>query len=93
MEDIVSLCKRRGIIFSSSKIYNGFTGFSKYAPLEYELKKNVKDAWWMHFVQCCKDVVGINSSIVYNRMSESSHRSEGREKSFNAALRSYVDGI
>ena len=27
MEEIVSLCKRRGIIFPSSEIYNGFAGF------------------------------------------------------------------
>jgi len=26
MDDIVSLCKRRGIIFPSSEIYNGFAG-------------------------------------------------------------------
>ena len=32
MKDIVSLCKRRGIIFPSSKICNGFAGFSEYVP-------------------------------------------------------------
>jgi hypothetical protein len=32
MEDIVSLFKRRGIIFPSSKIYNGFAGFFEYVP-------------------------------------------------------------
>ena len=42
MEDIVSLCKRRGFIFPSSEIYNGFAGFYDYGPLGCELKKNVK---------------------------------------------------
>mmetsp|Transcript_29857 Transcript_29857/g.62814 ORF Transcript_29857/g.62814 Transcript_29857/m.62814 type:complete len:581 (+) Transcript_29857:123-1865(+) len=66
MEDIVSLCKRRGIIFPSSEIYNGFAGFFDYGPLGSELKRNVKDAFWRNFVQCREDVVGIDSSIVHN---------------------------
>eukprot|EP00584_Thalassiosira_punctigera_P017595 CAMPEP_0172555322 /NCGR_PEP_ID=MMETSP1067-20121228/58355_1 /TAXON_ID=265564 ORGANISM="Thalassiosira punctigera, Strain Tpunct2005C2" /NCGR_SAMPLE_ID=MMETSP1067 /ASSEMBLY_ACC=CAM_ASM_000444 /LENGTH=568 /DNA_ID=CAMNT_0013343837 /DNA_START=149 /DNA_END=1855 /DNA_ORIENTATION=+ len=66
MEDIVSLCKRRGIIFPSSEIYNGFAGFFDYGPLGSELKKNVKDAFWKNFVQCREDVVGIDSSIIHN---------------------------
>lgn len=66
MEDIVSLCKRRGIIFPSSEIYNGFAGFFDYGPLGSELKKNVKDAFWRHFVQRREDVVGIDSSIIHN---------------------------
>ena len=66
MEDIVSLCKRRGIIFPSSEIYNGFAGFFDYGPLGSELKRNVKDAFWTNFVQCREDVVGIDSSIIHN---------------------------
>jgi hypothetical protein len=50
MDEIVSLCKRRGLIFPSSEIYNGFAGFYDYGPLGSELKKNVKDLWWRHFV-------------------------------------------
>lgn len=66
MEDIVSLCKRRGIIFPSSEIYNGYAGFYDYGPLGAELKKNVKDAWWKYFVQKREDVVGLDSSIIHN---------------------------
>jgi len=66
MEDIVSLCKRRGFIFPSSEIYNGFAGFYDYGPLGSELKKQVKDAWWNNFVQCREDVVGLDSSIIAN---------------------------
>ena len=33
MEDIVSLCKRRGFIYPSSEIYNGMAGFYDYGPL------------------------------------------------------------
>jgi hypothetical protein len=66
MDDIVSLCKRRGFIFPSSEIYNGYAGFYDYGPLGAELKKNIKDAWWKHFVQKREDVVGLDSSIIHN---------------------------
>lgn len=66
MEDIVSLCKRRGFIFPSSEIYNGFAGFYDYGPLGAELKKNVKDSWWKTFVTRREDVVGLDSSIIHN---------------------------
>jgi glycyl-tRNA synthetase len=66
MDEIVSLCKRRGIIFPSSEIYNGYAGFYDYGPLGCELKKNVKDAWWKYFVTQREDVVGLDSSIIHN---------------------------
>lgn len=66
MDEIVSLCKRRGIIFPSSEIYNGYAGFFDYGPLGAELKKNLKDAWWKHFVTQREDVVGLDSSIIHN---------------------------
>jgi glycyl-tRNA synthetase len=66
MDEIVSLCKRRGFIFPSSEIYNGMAGFYDYGPLGSELKKNVKDSWWKHFVTRREDVVGLDSSIIHN---------------------------
>ena len=33
MDDIVSLCRRRGFIFQSSEIYGGINGFWDYGPL------------------------------------------------------------
>lgn len=66
MDDIVSLCKRRGIIFPSSEIYNGYAGFYDYGPLGCELKKNVKDVWWKRFVTSREDVVGVDTSIIHN---------------------------
>lgn len=66
MDEIVSLCKRRGFIFPSSEIYNGMAGFYDYGPLGSELKKNVKDTWWKNFVTMREDVVGLDSSIIHN---------------------------
>lgn len=66
MDDIISLCKRRGFIFPSSEIYNGYAGFYDYGPLGAELKREVKDAWWKTFVIRREDVVGLDSSIIHN---------------------------
>jgi len=66
MDDIVSLCKRRGFIFASSDIYNGMAGFYDYGPLGSELKKNIKDIWWREFVTRRESIVGIDSSIIHN---------------------------
>lgn len=66
MDDIIGLCKRRGFVFPSSEIYNGFAGFYDYGPLGCELKRNVKEAWWKQFVTRREDVVGLDSSIIHN---------------------------
>ncbi|GAB4140566.1 MAG: hypothetical protein Tsb009_09970 [Planctomycetaceae bacterium] len=76
MEDIVSLCKRRGFIFQSSEIYGGINGFWDYGPLGVELKRNVRDAWWRDMITNHDDLnvpegapsafgmVGVETSII-----------------------------
>ena len=64
MEEIVSLCKRRGFVFQSSEIYGGFASCWDYGPLGAELKRNVKNAWWQAVVQEREDMVGLDSSIL-----------------------------
>lgn len=50
MDNIVSLCKRRGFLFQSSEIYGGLNGFWDYGPIGVELKRNVREAWWRDMV-------------------------------------------
>ena len=64
MEEIVSLCKRRGFVFQSSEIYGGFASCWDYGPLGVELKRNVKEAWWRSVVRERDDMVGLDSSIL-----------------------------
>ncbi|HRX53463.1 MAG: glycine--tRNA ligase [Verrucomicrobiales bacterium] len=64
MEKIVSLCKRRGIIFQSSEIYGGLNGFWDYGPLGAELKRNLRDAWWRTMTREREDVVGLDATII-----------------------------
>jgi glycyl-tRNA synthetase len=66
MEVIVSLAKRRGLVFPSSEIYGGMAGFWDYGPLGVELKNNVKAAWWREIVQRRDDIVGLDAAIVMN---------------------------
>ena len=64
MEEIVSLCKRRGFVFQSSEIYGGFASVWDYGPLGVELKRNVKEAWWQSVVRERDDMVGLDSAIL-----------------------------
>jgi len=68
MERIVSLCKRRGFIFQSSEIYGGLNGCWDYGPLGTELKNNLKQYWWRVMVRERDDVVGMDGSILMNRL-------------------------
>ncbi len=66
LEEIVSLCKRRGFIFPGSDIYGGLANTWDYGPLGAELKKRVRDHWWREFVHKRSDIVGLDSSILMN---------------------------
>jgi glycyl-tRNA synthetase len=66
MDQLVSLCKRRGFIFPSSEIYGGINGFWDYGPLGVELKRNIKDAWWRDNVHLRDDMVGLDCAIIMN---------------------------
>ncbi len=64
MEELVSLCKRRGFIFQSSEIYGGLQGLYDYGPLGVELKNNLKQSWWASMVYDRDDVEGLDASIL-----------------------------
>ena len=66
IDEIVSLCKRRGVVFQSSEIYGGINGFFDYGPLCVELRRNIKDAWWEDMVRRRDDMVGLDSGIIMN---------------------------
>ncbi len=68
MEDLVSLCKRRGFIFQSSEIYGGMKGFYDFGPLGVELKNNLKAAWWRAMVHERDDIEGIDASVIGHRL-------------------------
>jgi len=61
---VVSLCKRRGVVFQNSEIYGGVQGFYDYGPIGSLMKYNWKNLWWKNNVIERKDVVGIDGSII-----------------------------
>ncbi len=67
MEDIVSLCKRRGFIFQGSEIYGGLAGTWDYGPLGLALKNNIMNAWWKLFVEDRDDMFGVDAAILMNQ--------------------------
>ncbi len=66
MEDIVSLCKRRGFIFPGSDIYGGMAGLYDFGPYGVELLNNLKQNWWKHNIQQRPDYVGLDSAMFKN---------------------------
>lgn len=64
MEDLISLCKRRGFIFPSSEIYGGHAGFFDYGPLGIEMKRNITNLWWRTMITSHQNMVGLDSSII-----------------------------
>ena len=66
MEDIVSLCKRRGFIFPGSEVYGGFAGTWDFGPLGVMLKKNIMNEWWKFFVDSRDEIFGVDAAILMN---------------------------
>jgi len=67
LEDIASLCKRRGFIFQGSEIYGGLAGTWDYGPLGVQLKRNIADLWWKTFVENRADMYGVDAAILMNQ--------------------------
>ena len=64
MDQLVSLCKRRGFIFQSADIYGGLQGVYDFGPLGVELKNNLKAAWWRSMVYERDDVEGLDAAVL-----------------------------
>ena len=66
MEDIISLCKRRGFIYQGSDVYGGLSGTWDYGPLGVQLKRNIMNLWWRMFVDKRDDIYGVDAAILMN---------------------------
>ena len=67
MEDIISLCKRRGFIYQGSDVYGGLSGTWDYGPLGLQLKRNIMNLWWRRFVDERDDMYGVDAAILMNQ--------------------------
>jgi glycyl-tRNA synthetase len=66
MENLTSLCKRRGFIYQGSEIYGGLAGTWDYGPLGVALKNNIKNLWWKMFIESREDMYGVDAAILMN---------------------------
>ncbi len=64
MDEVVALCKRRGLIFPASEIYGGIANTYDYGHYGVLLKNNVIGAWWKAMIQERDDVVALDSAII-----------------------------
>jgi glycyl-tRNA synthetase len=83
LDKIVSLCKRRGFVFPSSEIYDGFTAVYDLGPYGVELANNIKKEWWKTMTQLRDDIVGLDSAIF---MSPKIWEASGHVKGFSDPL-------
>jgi glycyl-tRNA synthetase len=64
MDKVVSLCKRRGLIFPASEIYGGIANTYDYGHYGVLMKNNVIALWWKAMIQERDDVVALDSAII-----------------------------
>ena len=83
MEDVVSLCKRRGFIWQGSDVYGGMAGTWDFGPLGVSLKKKIMDAWWQYWVESREDMYGVDAAIIMNPQV---WRASGHTETFNDPL-------
>lgn len=66
MDNVISLCKRRGFIYRGSDVYGGLAGTWDWGPLGVQLKRNVMQAWWHFFVDKHPEIYGVDAAVIMN---------------------------
>ncbi len=83
LDEVISLCKRRGFVYPGSEIYGGLANTYDYGPLGVLLKKNLLDLWWQNFVTSRQDMYALDTS---NLMSPRVWESSGHTQNFTNIL-------
>jgi glycyl-tRNA synthetase len=66
MDQIVSLCRRRGFVFPSSEIYGGLGSTYDYGHYGVLMKNNIRTLWFQTMVQERDDIVALDSAVILN---------------------------
>lgn len=64
LDELASLCKRRGFVYPTSDIYGGLMSSYDYGPMGAELLRNIRNVWWQTFIHGRSDMVGLDSQIL-----------------------------
>ncbi len=65
-QEIVNYLKNYGFVYANSEIYNGLANAWDFGNLGSLLKKNIKDAWTNFFIFSQKNMILLDSAIIYN---------------------------
>ncbi len=66
-EDLAIFAKRKGFVYRNSDIYGGLAGVYDYGWLGVEMRRNILNAWWKHFVTQRHDILGIDGATITSR--------------------------
>jgi glycyl-tRNA synthetase len=66
MDQIVSLCRRRGFVFPSSEIYGGLGSTYDYGHYGVLMKNHIRSLWFRTMVQERDDIVALDSAVILN---------------------------
>jgi len=80
---VISHAKEYGYVFQSSEIYDGLSAVYDYGQNGAELKKNIREYWWMAMVQLNDNIVGLDAAIF---MHPTIWKASGHVDAFNDPL-------
>ena len=80
---VISHAKEYGYVVQSSEIYDGLSAIYDYMQNGAELKRNIRDYWWLAMVQMNENIVGIDSAIF---MHPTIWKASGHVDAFNDPL-------
>ncbi len=83
LETIVSWAKRKWFVYPNSEIYGGLANMRDYGPYGSQLRKNIADLRWKHFVQERDDMVGLDTTILAH---PTTRKASGHLAGFSDAL-------
>ncbi len=64
LDQIASLCKRRGFVYPTSEIYGGLISSYDYGSMGTELVRNIRNLWWKTFIHDRDNMLGLDSQIL-----------------------------
>lgn len=64
IEDIISLCKRRGFVYQSADIYGGLNGVYDLGPMGVKLTNNLKKAWHNSLFNAQENILEFDGAIL-----------------------------
>ncbi len=79
IEKIISIAKRRGILFPSSEIYGGLSGFFDYGHIGLLLKRKIENLWREFFIKSEENIFEMETSLI---MHENVWKASGHLDSF-----------